>query len=76
MRTSYLPLPVGFGYDTDIAPVLETFKSRIVPKQLIMVDYESDRIFFRHVLKTGEMTPDDLKDAILEEAAMAYSNLD
>lgn len=74
-RISYLPATAGFGYDPVLAPILTRFKDGSMPRQLIMIDPQTDTIFFRHLLRTGEMTDELLKQSVLKEARRALSNL-
>lgn len=75
LKTYQFSLPVGFGYDEKWSPILEQFNDRSVARQLLMIDPETNQIFFRHLLKTGEMTPEEHKNALLKEASKAYKRL-
>lgn len=74
-RVSNFPTVVGFGYDAELAPILERFRSGTMSRQIVMIDPKTDTIFFRHLLKTGEMSDDELKHSVLKLASEAFSTL-
>lgn len=69
--TEFVP-PVLYGYDDKFAPFLTTFGEMQDNRQLLLIDNNSQTIFFRLHLRKGKMSSIFEKKKILKIAENAY----
>jgi len=72
VKTTEFITPVAFGYDEKYAPFLTTFGEMQDKRQLLLIDNNSQTIFFRIHLRKGSMSSISSKEKILKIAEKAF----
>ena len=74
IKTTEFITPVVFGNDEKYVPFLHSFGSRKVNRQLLLINNNSNTVFFRIHLKKGKMTSESLMKKIIKNAEIALIN--
>ncbi|MFQ5570232.1 MAG: hypothetical protein ACE5G0_11195 [Rhodothermales bacterium] len=74
-KTADFQVPVMYGYDALFGPRLPAFGTTTVPRQLLLIEPATKRLFFRARLASGSPSSPEAREEILHAAQKAYDAL-